>query len=605
MKTILKVAGGLIGAAVILAVAAFVQVWYFKPLSINIFFETVFLKVILDDPELLSQLRLLETVGIHSHNDELTDVSPARDLEQAEFARNNLATLRRYDRAGLDAGQQLSYDVLEWFIANGVDGEPWMFHDYPVNQLFGIQNNLPTFMVTTHQIRDAETARDYVARLNKFPWKFGQALEGLKLREEKGVLPPKFTVEKVLTEMRGFVQAAPEDHLLYTHLRDALSKLDGISETDRSEILQDGRQAVAGSVLPAYQSLIAYFEGMQSKVTASNGVWALPDGDRYYAWCVKRHTTTDLAPEQVHRIGLDEVGRIELEMDAILRAQGYARGTVGQRLAQLSVEPRFLYPDTEDGRLQILADYQAIIDDISKGLEPYFALKPVMGVRVDRIPKFKEKTAPGAYYDAPPMDGSRPGVFYANLRDVKEIYRWSMRTLSYHEAVPGHHFQIAIAQELKGIPTFRKLGLFTAYSEGWALYAERLAKELGYQENPFDDLGRLQAEMFRAVRLVVDTGMHHKRWTREHAIDYMRAKTGNPEGDVVAEIERYLVMPGQALAYKMGMLKILELRELTKRELGPAFNLRDFHNVVLGNGALPLTVLQARVQDYIASRPGA
>ncbi len=605
MKTILKILGGLLGVAVILAGATFVQVWYFKPLSINIFFEKIFLKVALDDPELLSQLRILETAGIHSHNDELTDVSPAHEIEQAEFARDNLATLRSYDRAALEPGQQLSYDVLEWFIANGVDGERWMFHDYPVNQLFGIQNNLPTFMLTTHQIKDAETARDYVARLDKFSWKFKQALEGLKLREEKGVLPPRFTVEKVLAEMRGFVQAAPEEHVLYTHLRDSLAKLDGIAQNDKTGILEAGKKAVAESVLPAYRSLIEYFETLESKVSASNGVWALPDGDQYYAWCVKRHTTTDLTPDQVHQIGLDEVGRIEAEMDAILRAQGHAQGTVGERLAALSKEPRFLYPDTEEARTQILADYQGIIDDIGKGLDPYFDLKPAMGVKVERIPVFKEKTAPGAYYDAPPMDGSKPGVFYANLRDVREIYQWGMRTLAYHEAVPGHHFQIVIAQQIKGVPTFRKLGLFTAYVEGWALYAERLAKELGYQENPFDDLGRLQGEMFRAVRLVVDTGMHHKRWTREQAIEYMRAKTGQPEADVVAEIERYLVSPGQALAYKIGMMKILELRERARRELGPAFNLREFHNVVLGSGALPLTVLEARVRAYLESKNGS
>jgi uncharacterized protein (DUF885 family) len=602
MKTILKILGGLLGVAVILAGAAFVQVWYFKPLSINIFFETVFLKAVLDDPETLSQLRILETVGIHTHNDELTDVSPARQLEQAEFARENLAMLRDYDRAALDAGQQRSYDTLEWFIASAVAGEPWMFHDYPVNQLFGIQNNLPTFMVTTHQIRDAETARDYVARLDKFSWKFGQVLEGLKLREEKGVLPPKFTVEKVLAEMRGFVQAAPEEHLLYTHLRDSLAKLEGLAENDRAEILEAGKKAVSESVLPAYRSLIAYFEALEPKVTASNGVWALPDGDKFYAWCVKNRTTTDLTPEQVHQIGLEEVSRIEAEMDAILRAHGYAQGTVGARLAKLSEEPRFLYPDTDEARAQILADYQTIIDDISKGLEPYFDLKPVMGVEVERIPQFKEKTAPGAYYNPPPMDRSKPGVFYANLRDVKEIYKWSMRTLAYHEAVPGHHFQIAIAQQIAGVPTFRKLGLFTAYVEGWALYAERLAKELGYQENPFDDLGRLQAEMFRAVRLVVDTGMHHKRWTREQAIEYMLDKTGQPEADVVSEIERYLVIPGQALAYKIGMMKILELRERAKRELGPAFDLREFHNLVLGSGALPLSVLEAQLQRYLESK---
>ncbi len=602
MKTILKILGGLIGVTVILAGAAFIQVWHFKPFSINVFFEKIFLKVALEDPELLSQIRLLEPMGIDFHNDELTDESPARAIEFAKIARENLDTLRSYDRAALSESQQLSYDVLEWFVANAVDGEPWMYHNYPLNQLFGLQNNLPDFMVNTHQINDAETARDYVARLNKFPRKFDQALEGLKLREDRGILPPKFTVEKVLAEMRDFVKAAPEDHLLYTHLRDSLAKLGDLSENEKTGILESGKKEVAESVLPAYGKLIAYFESLQAKATANNGVWALPDGDRFYAWCVKNHTTTGLSPEQIHQIGLEEVGRIEAEMDAILRAQGYAQGSVGARMARLAEEPRFLYPDSDEGRAQILKDYQAQIDDISQGLDPYFGLKPGVGVKVERIPVFKEKTAPGAYYQPPPLDRSRPGVFYANLRDVKEISRFSMRTLSYHEAVPGHHFQIAIAQEMTGVPTFRKILPFTVYSEGWALYTERLAKELGYQENPFDDLGRLQAEIFRAVRLVVDTGMHHKKWTREQAIEYMLEKTGQPEADVVSEIERYLVIPGQALAYKIGMMKILELREQARRELGPAFNLREFHNVVLGSGSMPVSVLEAQVQRYLASK---
>lgn len=604
MKKALKLVGGLVALAVILAVGFVVQAWYFRPYSIDIFFEKVFLKAVLDDPELLSQLRVLEPLGISSHNDELTDASPQREVELAKMARENLEALRSYDRAGLNTSQQLSYDVLEWFLANAVDGEPWMYHNYPVNQLFGVQNNLPTFMVNTHQITDAETARDYVARLNKFPRKFEQVLEGLKLREDKGILPPRFTVQKVLAEMRSFVQPAPEEHLLYTHLKAQLDTLALLSQEERGEILESGKKAVAESVLPAYRKLIAYFETLEPKVGANHGVWALPDGERFYAWCVRNHTTTDLSPEQVHQIGLSEVGRIESEMDAILRAEGYRAGSVGERLAALAKEPRFLYPDSDEGRTRILEDYQRIIDDISQGLEPYFDLKPQTGVKVERIPQFREKTAPGAYYQPAPLDRSRPGVFYANLRQVGENYKWMMRTLAYHEAIPGHHFQVGIAQAMTGVPTFRKVLPFTVYSEGWALYAERLAKELGYQENPYDDLGRLQAEMFRAVRLVVDTGLHYKRWTREQAIDYMLAKTGQPETDVIAEIERYLVLPGQALAYKTGMLKILELRELAKRELGPQFDLREFHNVVLGSGSLPLSVLEAQVRKLLRPKAG-
>jgi uncharacterized protein (DUF885 family) len=594
MKKALKIIGGAVAVVLLLGVAAFVQTWYFRPLSIDAFFEKAFLKPVLEEPELLSQLRILEPMGIDFHNDDLSDVSVARQLEQAGFTRESLEHLRRYDRAALDANQQVSYDILDWYLANQVEGERWMFHDYPVNQMFGIQNSLPTFMLSIHQINDAETARDYVARLGKFQVKFDQVLEGLQHRESKGVTPPKFTVTKVLDGMRKFVEPKPAEHVLYTNLRDKLDKA-GVADAEKAEILAAGEKAIAESVYPAYGKLIAYFEHLDSAVTASNGVWALPEGDAYYAWCVKNHTTLPLTPDQVHETGLAEVARIEAEMEPILRGRGLTAGSVGERIAQLAADPSQRYPNTDEGRAQLIARYQEIIDEVSAGLDGAFNLKPAVGVDVKRIEPFREKTAPQAHYLAAPMDKSRKAIFYINLRDTGELHKFGMRTLAYHEAIPGHHFQIAIAQDVKGVPTFRNLGLFTVYSEGWALYAERLAWELGFQDDPLDNLGRLQDEMLRAVRLVVDSGMHAKRWTREQAIDYMRGKTGNAQADVVAEIERYLVLPGQALAYKTGMMKIVQLREQLKQQQGDAFELRAFHDLVLGAGPMPLPVLEKRV----------
>ncbi|HUR40899.1 MAG TPA: DUF885 domain-containing protein [Verrucomicrobiae bacterium] len=595
MKTLFKVVGGLAGAALLLAVLAALQVWFFRPFSIKVFYETAFLKQVLDEPELLTQLRILEPMGIDGHNDELTDASPAREQRRAEEERRNLEWLHQYDRASLNEADRTSYDVLNWYLQNRVDGEPWIYHDYPVNQMFGVQSSLPTFMLSSHQIGDAKGARDYVSRLRAFPQKFAGVIEGLELRESRGVLPPRLTVEKVLEQMRQFVAVAPAEHVLATHLRDKLSKLESIPQAERDQLARDGEQAVAEAVIPAYRSLIAFFETLLPKVKDNHGVWALPDGDKYYAWCVQNHTTLKVDADTVHATGLAEVARIESEMNAILAARGLTQGSVGTRLAKLAEDPAQLYPDSDEGRAQILADFQAMIDEINAGLDEHFSLRPAVGVEVKRIEPFREKTAPGAHYLPAPMDRSRPAVFYANLRDVKEVHRWGMRTLAYHEAVPGHHFQIAIAQEIKGVPTFRKLPLFTVYSEGWALYSEQLAKELGFVKDPLDDLGRLQAEMFRAVRLVVDTGMHHKRWTREQAIAYMLDKTGQSQGDVVAEIERYLVAPGQALAYKTGMLKILELRDKQRAALGERFSLKDFHTAVLGGGPMPLPVLEARL----------
>jgi uncharacterized protein (DUF885 family) len=598
MKTVLKLFGGLLAVVVVLASALFVQVWYFKPFKVGIFYELAFLKFVIDDPELLSSLRILPK-GVDYYNDDLTESTPARQMKRAEQTRANLEMLRDYDRASMSPVDQQSYDILDWFLQNAVDGEPWMFHNYPVNPTFGVQNSLPTFMISTHQVTSAETARDYVARLQKFPVKFNQILEGLQLRESKGVLPPKFAITKVLEGMKKFVEPAAKEHVLYTNLRDKLDKVEGLADADKTAILAAGEQAVGDNVYGAYKTLIAWFESIDAKVTESNGVWALPDGDKYYAWCVKNHTTLPLTPDEVHATGLAEVARLEAEIDAILRAQGLTEGTVGARMTQLSDDPAQLWPETEEGYALAIAEYQRIIDEISGGLDGAFALKPEVGVDVKRIEPFREKTAPGAHYLPAPMDKSRNAIFYINMRDMGELYKWGMRTLAYHEAIPGHHFQIATAQGLKGVPQFRKLSLFTVYSEGWALYSEQLAWELGFQKNPLDNLGRLQAEMFRAVRLVVDTGMHAKKWTREQAIEYMLAKTGQPEGDVVGEIERYLVNPGQALAYKTGMLKILELREKVKQKQGDQFDLKEFHNLVLAAGPMPLPVLEARVMEAL------
>jgi uncharacterized protein (DUF885 family) len=360
--------------------------------------------------------------------------------------------------------------------------------------------------------------------------------------------------------------------------------------------------AIARNVLPAYGALAAYLESLQPKATRNDGVWALPDGDRFYQYQIERHTTTTATADELHRLGLAEVARVGAEMDRLLAQLGYAKGTRAQSLQTLAQAPDQQYPDSDEGRAQILRDYQRIIDDISAGMDHYLDRKPKAGVRVERMPVFTEKTGPIAYYDGPALDGSRPGIFYANLRDVHEIARYQMRTNAYHETVPGHHVQTAIAQELAGVPIFRRLIPFTAFLEGWALYSEQLAGEMGYLADPRDKLGQLQAEMMRSVRLVVDTGLHAKRWTREQAIDYMVANTGLPENTAVIEIERYLVSPGQALAYKVGMMKILELRDKARTALGARFDIREFHDAVLENGALPLTLLERQIDAYIARK---
>jgi uncharacterized protein (DUF885 family) len=577
----------------------------FRPISPRLFYERVFAEFILQEPEAISSLGLLPP-ALDWMADELGDYSPAKQQRLQAKLKRDLATLREYDRASL--ADPLSYDTLESFLLTQVEGEPYKLHDYPLNQLFGVQSNLPTFMATQHRVVNATSARDYVKRLQAFPRVVGEVMQGLQAREQAGIIPPAFVVEKVLSEMRGFVGKPARDNILYTALAEKIGKAaKPLSDAERQEVLAQAESVIQSQVYPAYQRWIDYYSALQPKAQArgNTGAWALPQGEAYYAWEVKQHTTTSMSAEDIHQLGLREVARIGAEMDSILKGQGLSEGSIGERVRQIGERADQLYPDTEAGRQQILADYQAMIDHIDAKLGSAFHVRATQPVKVERIPVFKEATSPGAYYNPPALDGSRPGVFYANLRSVKEIPRFGMRTLAYHEAVPGHHFQLSIQQKIEGVPTFRKLLPVTAYAEGWALYAERLASELGFQPTPLDELGRLQGEVFRAVRLVVDTGMHAKRWSREQAIDYMVAQTGMPDTDVVAEIERYLVNPGQALAYKVGMNVILDLREEAKRELGARFQLARFHDTVLTGGALPMPLLQQRVRAWIAQEKSA
>jgi uncharacterized protein (DUF885 family) len=588
----------------VLALAALLaHTVYAKPLKLDWFYTRVFASFALDSPELLSSLRILPG-WLDFYSAKLDDASPAHEKKMTELVKQELAVLNQYDRKALDREGQLSYDTLHQFLQLQADGEPFSQHDFPLNQMAGMQSALPNFMAQVHQVKSKGEADNYIARLNKFPRKFSELLEGLKQREAKGVIPPRFTVEKVLVQMNGFVAKAPQDNPLYLSLKEKLAKIPAaqLDDAARAQLLAQAEAAIKDSVYPAYRQLIAYFVALQPKASVNNGAWSLPNGDAYYAWCVRMHTTTDMTPQQVHELGLAEVARVGGEMDAILRQQGLAEGTIGARVQTLARRPEQQYANTAEGKAAMLAGYQAILDEVNKGLDGAFDVRPKLGVEVRPVPAASEASAPGAYYEPGAFDGSRPGVFYANMRAPGETPKFAMRTLAYHEGIPGHHFQIAIAQELSGVPFFRKVIPFTAYQEGWALYAERLAYELGFQKNPLDNLGRLRDEMMRATRLVVDSGIHYKHWTREQAISYMMDNTGMAEGDVTAEVERYFVAPGQALAYKVGMLKILALREHAKQELGARFDLKQFHNEVLKHGALPLTVLERVIEDWIAAR---
>lgn len=601
MKTVLKRIGlgSLIVVLLLSALAA--HEWFAKkPFFFRAFLDRSVVQMAFESPETLTSLGFLESFGITGHNALLDDNSPAvmdKTFAQVRVLRD---TLLSYQNTDLDENQRISKDIALYLADFALAAEPYRYHNYPLNQLFGVQNGYPSFMQAQHQVHSVDDAENYLARLQLVQTKFAQTMEGLILRESKGIIPPKFVIERVLTEMKDFVATPIQDNILYSSFKTKLADSD-IGADEQARLLAAAEANIKAYVHPAYQLFIDYFTQLQAKAGTDDGYWALPKGDVAYEQLLKFFTTTNYSADEIHAKGLAEVDRIQSEIMTILAAQGYdvSQG-FSVAIEALAADPKFYYEDSDAGRAQILVDYQAILDEVNAGLGDAFRIRPQAGMEVVRIPEFKEKTAPGAYYQQPAIDGSRPGRFFANLYDIKATPKYGMRTLAYHEGIPGHHFQIAVAMELEGQPLIRKMAPFTAYIEGWALYSERLAWELGFQKDPFDNIGRLQAELFRAVRLVVDTGIHHSRWTREQAIDYMKKNTGMSDRDVTAEIERYIVMPGQATAYKVGMMKILELREKAKSALGDKFSLRDFHDVVLKNGAVPLDILEKLVDRYIA-----
>ncbi|RIK96788.1 MAG: DUF885 domain-containing protein [Proteobacteria bacterium] len=602
------------GALVALALAVFaVPTIWGRPWSIEHFYTRVFAELLWRHPQLLTQLRVLEPYGIRAHNRKLDDLSVAAALEEAEAVRENLRTLRSYDRDAQTPAQRLSTDVLGWFLQIHADGEPFLFHDYPLNQLGGVQVELPDFLLNVHPLADARDAEDYVARLAALGAAIDQTIAGVRHRAAQDVVPPRFVVQRVRAQVDAFRAGGADANVLVTGFAERLAKVDSLAPETRARLVAAARAQVESVVLPAWERLAAFLPALEAQASAEVGAWKHPSGSLYYGWALRYHTTTTRSAEEIHALGLREVERIHAEMRAIRQeiegggalpqlpelASVSDESSIGDWLRAAQRDPRFLFPDDAEGREQVLAAYQSIIDEAAPRLPALFGRLPQAPVRVERVPPFKEEGAPGAYYMPPPLDGSKPGIFYANLRSVREIPRFGMRTLTYHEAIPGHHLQVAIAQELDGVPIFRRVVPFTAYAEGWALYAERLALEHGFHPTPWDRLGALVAEVFRAARLVVDTGLHAQRWTREQAIDYMLRNTGMPETDVVAEVERYVVMPGQACAYKVGQLTILELRERARARLGERFDLRAFHDVVLGSGALPLELLERVVDEWI------
>ena len=586
-------------SAVLLLLSIFaINLVWFRPFFVDMFYEKVFIKFVLESPQTMTSLGL---PGLGLVNDELDDYSRQSQDEAHKQSEEALATLLEYDVDAMSEEQLRSRNILIWFLTDIIEARQFRDHGYRVSHNSGVQQSLTDFMINMHVVNDTSDLEDYLERLNQFDRVFIEVMASLQDAEKQGIVQPSFMIEKMLADMTTFTRMPVAQNPLHLDFSEKLARIQGLSEEERESYKIEFSSAMDNSVLPAYQLYVDHFSLLLTSSNDDDGVWKLPDGDAYYQYRIKSNTTTDYTAAYLHTLGLEEVSRIDLEMKEVLVSLGVESASVTDAMKKFAVDERYLFEDSEVGRQQILDEYNKIINEINLGMGDVFKRLPVAQLEVLAVPAFLEQTAAGGYYQAPSLGGSRPGRFFANLYDIKATTKFGMRTLAYHEAVPGHHFQIAIAQELEGLPTFRSVVPFTSFVEGWALYAEKLAWELGYQTDPLDNLGRLSAEKFRAVRLVVDTGIHHKRWTRERAIAYMSENTDMADSEVVSEIERYIADPGQALAYKVGMLKILELREKAKSALGAKFDLREFHDVVLAHGPLPLMILEELVDEYIQS----
>ena len=534
---------------------------------------------------------------------QLGDASLAHaDAERAQAVARNRA-LHAFGRDGLSAEGEINYDIAEFRQSVAADGARFRYgtaggrpNPYVVSQIGGAYYNIPDFLDTQHPVRTAEDAAAYLSRLEQFGGNLEQEAERIRHDASVGVIPPDFVIDKTLGNLERLRRTPAEETTLVRSL------VRRAGEAGLGDYRARAVQLVDGPVARGLDSQIAALRAVRGRATHDAGVWKLPAGEAYYRNAIRANTTTGMSGEEVHQLGLQQVADLQAQLDVLLRAQGYTNGTVGERMNGLNREERFLYPNTDAGRAELLASLNALLRDIQPRLPRIFATLPHAGVEIRRVPPTIEAGAPGGYYQGASLDGSRPGAYYINLKDTHEWPKNGLPTLTYHEAVPGHHFQVTIAREQGELPLYRRAGGFSAYNEGWALYAERLADELGvYEGDPFGRIGYLQSYLFRAVRLVVDSGLHHKRWSREQAIRYMIDNAAEPEGSAVREIERYSVWPGQACAYKLGQTVIARLRDEAERSMGSRFDIKAFHDAVLLGGSMPLTVLERRVHAWMAA----
>jgi uncharacterized protein (DUF885 family) len=533
------------------------------------------------------------------------DGSDAAEARAQDAERSALKEMKaRFDPAKLSPENRLSYRLFEKRAARGEGAYKYNEYGYVFDQMNGAQSQIPAFLINIHRIDSKSDARAYVSRLYGIGPALNEAIGQARSRAAKGIMPPKWVYPYVIADSQNVITGAPfgegPDAPLYADFKEKVGKL-AISQTEKDLLVADAARALTVAVKPAYEALIAEMTSQEKVAGTDDGVWRFPDGAGYYAERLSNYTTTNLTPDQIHALGLSQVARIHKEMGAVQKKMG-VKGDLQAFFKYMRTEPKFYAPETAEGRALYLAETQKAKDAITPLLPKWFGVLPQAPLVVKPVEAFREKSAGKAFYQRPAPDGSRPGTYYANLYKMADMPLPEVEALFYHEGIPGHHLQLAIQTELKDVPAFRKFGGVTAYSEGWGLYSEKLAKDMGLYTDPARDFGRLQLELHRAIRLVVDSGLHHKRWTREEAIKYVEDNSADAPGGIVKAIERYIIYPGQATAYMVGRLKISELRDKAQKALGAKFDVRGFHDIVLKSGPVPLDVLDEQVDAWIAAK---
>ncbi len=570
-------------------------------LPISEFFDQSFQYLLLRSPETLTELGLSANFGLRDHH--LDDLSDAFRRETQALEAGILQMLQTYDRESLSAQEQISYDVYRWYLENQVRGHEFMYHDYPLHHFLGSYHlDLQLLLTEKHPLETRQNAEDYLYRLAQIETQVAQLLDGLAIRTDLGVIPPTYILELTRQSLLAALQAStadpaaiqPENLAYYTRFSAGLDQIDELTADEKQAFRDLARTEIADSVIPAYLGLLGYIDQVMPRSTAEAGAWKLPNGSAYYEYILHLHTSTDLTPDEVHELGLQEVARIQAEMGAILADLGYDSDEALGTLMNWAIRAGGFYDtSTPAGQQQVIAAYEQMLAEMEARLDDYFEIGPEAGLIVRGLPQ-----SGGGFYEASTVDGTRPGVFYAGTGGGA-IPKFNMATIAYHEAIPGHHYQIALAQELD-LPLFSNVIMFNGHGEGWAVYSERLAWEMGlYANDPYGNLGRLHLELLRAIRMVADTGINAKGWTREETKTYIQTALGDPAGGWDQEADRYIVRPGQASGYLVGMLEILALRQLAMEELGDQFDIREFHSAVIGHGSLPLEILAQIVADYV------